>query len=835
MAENTEQVTVSLAVDLGNWGSGFAKAKNDLDNFEDKLKQTTQKTNKFDFSKFSDSVGKVTSKVSQHANRIGDSFLTAGLAIKTATVGVVGAVGAMGTKILETSADLQVVEAQYAQVFQGIEKQANESMENMSKAWNVVPERLKAPMSAFQSFFKATGQDAPKALKSTEKALTLVADASAFYDRSLEDTQESLKGFLMGNYENGDALGINTNLTKIATAYNKKYGGSFEDLSDSAQQDWLLEYIQDVYNASGVTGQATRESANWSNVLGNLQAKFKGLIGSIGKGFLTPVIDNLNKLTPVLNEVGKKIENFFNSAKGKEVIDSFSKALEVLVNAFIKMLKDVDINAIADTMKKFFDGFTNGDIVGTMQRIADSISDFVSKALELAKVIIPLIPTIVKLAPTLISLGLAFKTIGAVSTAVGALTSFASGIGAIVKAVQGGAILTKISSGFTAIGTALGALSAPVVIAIGAVIGLVGAFLIAYNKSEAFRTKVNEVFSFIGQFISQTWQSIKEVSATVWNEISTTVMTAVDTVASWIQTVWGQIKEFWNTNGQEISAVTSTIWEAIKTVVSTAMTFLADVIGNAWDTIKGVTSGAWTVISGLIQGAIGIITGIIQVFVGVFTGNWQKAFDGVKNIVSSGWNMIKSMFSGAMKAFGSIVQGGISNIISFFRAMPSKIANTIGSFGQTLFNSGAKIVQQIANGIRSAVHTVESAISSVTSKIRRFLPFSPAKEGPLRDLNKLNFGGTISEGIYNGKKAVTRAMDYLTTFPQLDNIGTLSMQSDISSQFKGQTFKGALGSNNTVIQTVVTLDGKEIARASAPYAQTELDLINQRNNRLYGY
>ena len=54
MAENTEQVTVSLAVDLGNWGSGFAKAKNDLDNFEDKLKQTTQKANKFDFSKFSD-------------------------------------------------------------------------------------------------------------------------------------------------------------------------------------------------------------------------------------------------------------------------------------------------------------------------------------------------------------------------------------------------------------------------------------------------------------------------------------------------------------------------------------------------------------------------------------------------------------------------------------------------------------------------------------------------------------------------------------------------------------------------------------------------------------
>ena len=32
------------------------------------------------------------------------------------------------------------------------------------------------------------------------------------------------------------------------------------------------------------------------------------------------------------------------------------------------------------------------------------------------------------------------------------------------------------------------------------------------------------------------------------------------------------------------------------------------------------------------------------------------------------------------------------------------------------------------------------------------LPFSPAKEGPLSDLHKLNFGGTIARGFMQAKQ-----------------------------------------------------------------------------------
>lgn len=834
MATETEELKVLLEAELGNWSDVFANAQKSLDNFKKKLKDVENSTNGNGFSKIADRITSVTSTVSQKASAIGDTFIGLGSTILGATTGITASVGLMAKNIIETSADIQVIDAQYSQVFQGIEKQAQDSANRMSKAWNVIPERLKEPMSAFQSFYKAVGKDAPDALKSTERALTIVADASAFYDRSLEDTQASLKGFLMGNYENGDALGINTNLTKIATAYNKKYGGSFEELSDQAQQDWLLEYIENIYKVSGVTGQATRESNNWSNVLGNLQTKFKYLVSYVGKPFLQPLLDNLNRLTPVFDEVGDKIKAFMESAKGKEVIKSFSDVLGVLVDALIRFIKDINIESIAESMKKFLDGFTKGDTVGTVEKIVKAIQSFINQLIVLAKIIVPLLPTLIQLAPKLIAVGVGFKAVGVVSSVVGGLVQFANGISKVFQFVKSGQLLTQFASGFTALGTAIGAISTPVLIVVGVITALVGAFVLAYTKSEQFRTFVNQAWTSIAQTATQVFTQLKDTLTQVWTEISTTVSSVVSTLVSWLQGVFSTFTSWYNANQEEIKAIVTVAWNVISAIIQSVVGFIADTIRNTWDTIKGVTQGAWQIISTTIETFINIVLSVIQIFIGVFTGDWSKAWEGAKTLVSSAWEGIKGTVSGAMKILATVVSSGLKTVLTFFQNFPLDVARKIGAFGQQLYESGAKIVQQIANGIKGAIHVVENAISSVTEKIRRFLPFSPAKEGALRDLNKLNFGGTISEGIYNGKKEVMKAMDDLTTFPQLENIGSLTMQSDITSTFKGQSFKGALGHNNTVIQTVVNLDGRQIAIAQAPYTQEQLDILNNRNNRLYG-
>ena len=65
------------------------------------------------------------------------------------------------------------------------------------------------------------------------EALTVAADSAAYYDRSLEETSETLKSFLKGNFENDAALGLSCTKTTRNTAANKLYGKSFTELSEA--------------------------------------------------------------------------------------------------------------------------------------------------------------------------------------------------------------------------------------------------------------------------------------------------------------------------------------------------------------------------------------------------------------------------------------------------------------------------------------------------------------------------------------------------------------------------------------------------------------------------
>ena len=66
-------------------------------------------------------------------------------------------------------------------------------------------------------------------------------------------------------------------------------------------------------------------------------------------------------------------------------------------------------------------------------------------------------------------------------------------------------------------------------------------------------------------------------------------------------------------------------------------------------------------------------------------------------------------------AIGSVIEGAWQAIQGWF----SKFTD-----------AGANIVGMIADGITGAIGKAKEAIDGVVSKIRNFLPFSPAKEGP---------------------------------------------------------------------------------------------------------
>src|SRR5699024_3258567 len=163
-------------------------------------------------------------------------------------------------------------------------------------------------------------------------------------------------------------------------------------------------------------------------------------------------------------------------------------------------------------------------------------------------------------------------------------------------------------------------------------------------------------------------------------------------------------------------------------------------------------------------------------------------------------------------AFG-LVKSAVSN------GMTAAVGAVTG-FASKFLEAGKNIVTSIADGIKGAVGKVKDAIGSVTKKIRDFLPFSPAKDGALRDIMDIQLVESIAETIKKGEKTAVNAMSSVT-----DAIHGEMPIMDISEQINGihrQSNKRMnydlnneleVSKQPIVIQTTVDLDGRIVAKA----------------------
>lgn len=176
-------------------------------------------------------------------------------------------------------------------------------MKAVAKESGIVETRLQGVGTSIYAFAKTSGMDSATALSMMQEALQVTADSAAYYDRSLEDTAESLKSFLKGNYANDAALGISCTETTRNAAANKLYGKSFQSLSEAQKQLALLQMVKDANKLSGALGQAARESDGWENITGNLTESFKQLFAVIGQPILAVTTKAVKALTAAIQKL----------------------------------------------------------------------------------------------------------------------------------------------------------------------------------------------------------------------------------------------------------------------------------------------------------------------------------------------------------------------------------------------------------------------------------------------------------------------------------------------------------------------------------------------------
>lgn len=214
--------------------------------------------------------------------------------------------------------------------------------------------------------------------------------------------------------------------------------------------------------------------------------------------------------------------------------------------------------------------------------------------------------------------------------------------------------------------------------------------------------------------------------------------------------------------------------------IAVAIGVVALVIYKYWKPIAGFFKGLW---QGLVEG----LKPLMPLFKQIGT-----AIEPILKPIKAVFNWFKKLIQpvedtgGKAEAMGVRVGKAIAGIIVKLTELVAKA-----------FECGRKITSMLAEGIMSGLAKVKNCIVKVAQVIRDHLPHSPAKTGPLKDLNKVKIVETIASTIKPMplKNAMTKTLSFMTN-------GTLNVS------------KGKIGTNSGasfVVQynPTITISGTE--------------------------
>lgn len=635
------------------------------------------------------------------------------------------------------------------------------------------------------------------------------ADGSASAWDELADAIENSEGAL-------DAM--DATVTGTLQGAMAKFQSAISDLKISLVENFG-PYATKVINK--VAEALPRITSNLSKIIQKMPiGEFVGGIGSMAEGvldFLSMVTSGQSVLDAFsimlgedfgveMPEIVQKVIQIFSDflTKLKEVAGFLT---ETAITAFQKVKDKITENEpainnviqLANNLKnRLFEAFEHVKPTITfvaetaLPRIVDGLMTVVSKAADVLNKFTQwegFLPTVTGIAAAIAGFKLTKVSvgIGKVTKAMGLLriakikdrteTLYLNALyakDAIAKAASTAAtrahtIATNVSSvAQTAFNAVMSA--NPIALVVLAIVGLVAAFVVAYNKSEKFRAIVQKAFEVIknvagtvltaiGNFFKKAWEEIQSVWNAVkpyfeqiWNVIKEIFSTVVSVLggffkAAWyvIQQIWNAVKPYfqsiWNTIKSVFSVVVSVlggffkaawavikgvwsiagqyfamIWNNIKAVFVPVVQVISSFFKNAWEAIKAV----WNVVSGYFEMIWNTIKGIFSVVKNVLSGNFSGAWEAIKGIFAGFasffqtlWDSVKSIFGAVGDFFATVfssawqaITGVFSNVASFFKGVWDKIVSIFKSVGTAISDA-------ISGAVKGAINTVLNGAAGI--------------------------------------------------------------------------------------------------------------------------
>lgn len=351
-------------------------------------------------------------------------------------------------------------------------------------------------------------------------------------------------------------------------------------------------------------------------------------------------------------------------AKAEPIITAVKQGMADLLNAILDLAGGADFSQVEEGVKEGF-GYL--------------IDDVLPKVVEGFTWILDNKDTLIA---GIAGIGAAMVTMNVANMIMGAVKAFKA-----FKAAQEGATVAQ-----WLLNVAMNA--NPIGLIVAAIAGLVTAFVVLWNKSEAFRN-----------FWIGLWETIKDAAGVAWEAIKGFFSSAWEIV----KTLWGKAGEFF-----------SSVWKGIKKIFSVVGKTLGGFFSAAWEKISNIWNKS--IIKSYFDNIWNTIKGIFKAVKSVLSGNFSDAWKAIKDILSGWsdhfskiWGKIKDVFSPVAKWFGDIfgkawkaIKDKFAGWGEFWSGLWTKIKDKFSDIGSSI---GGAISDAIKAGINGVLSTIESTIN----------------------------------------------------------------------------------------------------------------------------
>ena len=258
----------------------------------------------------------------------------------------------------------------------------------------------------------------------------------------------------------------------------------------------------------------------------------------------------------------------------------------------------------------------------------------------------------------------------------------------------------------------------------------------------------------ISAWWNELWDGIGSALDNAWDAIAGTLSGFGSSILSGLQSAWASVTGWLSGAAEAVAATLSGAWDNATEGLSSFGASLLSGLQGAWDSAVEGLSGLGTSILAGLQVAWASVTDWLSGAAEAVAATLLSAWTGIGELTATAWAGVTESVSGA---WSSIIEG-ISSFGASLLAGVSEAWNSVLTFfdGLNLYESGAKLLGTFIEGIMSRVSALVETVSGALSRVRSYLPFSDAHEGPL---SQLTLSGsrlmtTLAEGVKAGSSSL---------------------------------------------------------------------------------